>query len=829
MKIESISMTNFGRHENITFDSAGTIAGIIGKNASGKSTVVLFLKWMLNDILPDVNQSYIRSIGTETKRGYKATGKVVLTTGGHRVTIYRELLASGGAKVELTVDDEPVIKSKKEAEARLQELFGTDKRAVDSLMVIHQGTLGDMVLGTPASRYEAFSRYLDITQLPTCEKRVDEGIKSLSERFVDYTVDKAEAVTRLEEAKRVLDERNAALSTMKDVSPELAKVADALNKLNVEAQLERSLASVTQSAETLEKDVKEFAAAHPESQASRLERQETLRKTIDNLTDNISKANELSLARSTLSVRESELAAASKSVEETLASIVPTLPELTIKIKEGTVQLGTSKLEKLPLIRATLAAYKSAEDKYNVAVSELEAAKAQTPANANDQIQVLRKEADTARFLHSVLKPMLGGSCSEGCPVCGGTSVPSKDKIEEQVRLKEEEIQSASAEISRLSQLVEAIAAKTTAVTFAEGTKRSAEDSLKNLPENYTEIVESEDKLIASVREAKVALESNAANVKRNAEANQRVENLRYKIAGLEQVIDQLKARLSGVVESATTAEELAKERDAAKEELTALRNIIGAYDRLEDRKKVRNSIGDARSQWENATTAADEALLAIGVARDDAVHDLSTLRLKLEVDQKQMLNTVAQIQADKRTVEVCEADIARINESMRQVEVGRAKVVKLRELKEALGRHGAPGDYLAAVYGLVLKRTQFYLSQMRSTFQVEVDEEDSLNFTFRDYNNMDGGTRPPSKLSGAQRVRMGLAFVLSLHDLVVPGLGLLILDEPSNHMDEASKEDLRDLLAQLEPILSARQSQLWVVDHSPVLQQAFTKTLLLV
>ena len=83
-------------------------------------------------------------------------------------------------------------------------------------------------------------------------------------------------------------------------------------------------------------------------------------------------------------------------------------------------------------------------------------------------------------------------------------------------------------------------------------------------------------------------------------------------------------------------------------------------------------------------------------------------------------------------------------------------------------------------------------------------------------------------KLSGGQRVRASVAFLLAVQSLVIPDVGLLMLDEPSMHLDQESQENLRDLISNLAESLRREEKQLVVVDHCPVLMPAFRRVITL-
>jgi DNA repair exonuclease SbcCD ATPase subunit len=81
-------------------------------------------------------------------------------------------------------------------------------------------------------------------------------------------------------------------------------------------------------------------------------------------------------------------------------------------------------------------------------------------------------------------------------------------------------------------------------------------------------------------------------------------------------------------------------------------------------------------------------------------------------------------------------------------------------------------------------------------------------------------------KLSGGQKVRLSIAFLLAVQQLIIPELGFLVLDEPSTHLDDEARENLKDLLLNLNQQLQATDTQIIVCDHARELEPAFVKTI---
>lgn len=69
----------------------------------------------------------------------------------------------------------------------------------------------------------------------------------------------------------------------------------------------------------------------------------------------------------------------------------------------------------------------------------------------------------------------------------------------------------------------------------------------------------------------------------------------------------------------------------------------------------------------------------------------------------------------------------------------------------------------------------------------------------------------------------LGIAFLLAVQQLIIPELGILVLDEPSLHLHPSSAEHLRDLLSNYGQMLTKTESQILVCDHNPILFNGFS------
>jgi hypothetical protein len=149
--------------------------------------------------------------------------------------------------------------------------------------------------------------------------------------------------------------------------------------------------------------------------------------------------------------------------------------------------------------------------------------------------------------------------------------------------------------------------------------------------------------------------------------------------------------------------------------------------------------------------------------------------------------------------------------------------VRELETLAGALKRGGAPMLCLRRQFDQLTGLANLALGLMDSNFSVHTDPETPASFRFVRLDQSAGVVFGQSKLSGGQRVRLTVAFLLAVQQLILPDLGLLVLDEPSLHLDAPSIEQLRDLIVSTSAQFGAAERQMWVCDHSPILRPAFS------
>ena len=190
---------------------------------------------------------------------------------------------------------------------------------------------------------------------------------------------------------------------------------------------------------------------------------------------------------------------------------------------------------------------------------------------------------------------------------------------------------------------------------------------------------------------------------------------------------------------------------------------------------------------------------------------------------RKELLAKIDELQNQLGEASVRHGDLLEKNE-----ESDRKKIVhgELKKLKDVFARKGLPKAYVDSRFKVLTELTQKNLEVLETDFFISQSQDKSLAF---DYTILYEGDRielPMHKLSGGQRVRLSLAFILAVQQLVVSELGFVTLDEPSTHLDEEGVDSLCNLLKKVRDVFADSEHQLWVCDHNPKLDAAFGKIL---
>lgn len=138
--------------------------------------------------------------------------------------------------------------------------------------------------------------------------------------------------------------------------------------------------------------------------------------------------------------------------------------------------------------------------------------------------------------------------------------------------------------------------------------------------------------------------------------------------------------------------------------------------------------------------------------------------------------------------------------------------IVDMEAVSGFLSYDNGPQKFLTGFLQEALDQTNILLSEMGLPVTLHLGEE--LEILVQDRNSPDS---PASELGGGYANLIGIAFRIALQKMILPRVHVIILDEPSTHVDPANMELLIPFFDRLKENLSSYGiEQLILIDHHP-------------
>lgn len=822
MFVERLQLKNFGKHTHIDFHISTALVGVLGENFSGKTTVIAGLKWLLTNTLDDENVSYIRNYDPDIK-GQKAEGMCVLRHKGRRIKIERSISGKSQAKLTILSDPDPeasVITMTSKVDAWLAGFLGLGKQSAARTTFIAQGELTKLLSGTSGERYATMAKIMDVAFVDTAEKIVAKQIETMNKLLVDYAPALLLASDQ-EKAAQAAAEAADELYARADMSYEgrLPKHRQLVSLRERKQDAEASLRRAEASCATLDAELEADPLKNNADEVRR--NRDDKARALVNVQAAITDIERLARLRHQQALAEEELGRAR-----------PTLLGLALAVKPAPLRAEearlTQEVQRLQEEEAQAAFRVRREREYEAAVvAHKEAMDRLTGSGLGDQAsaqsaldaaaKTLSETGMLVRLLSSFTCPTV--SCE--CPLCRSTTPPSPEDV--QLRLKEAKEREARETIDHRACVmrVHNLAALAKAAENAAGALASCKSALDSTPQTRAlELISAE---LLAVKNKRLDVASRAGEAEKKA---MEFASMQKHVAQIEQKIAWIKNDLAGI--------NITADQEALRlQSLTLTREIgeddvrLAAHDRLMSRAANRSGLVTLREDYDKLHLEEQALMTDLGYSRGVDSDVISAEINRLEILRQHVTELVAKRNAAYDQLKARQADVLEVKRKMEASAKDRRRLEKLREFKDSIGKNGATGAYLKDVFQKVLVATQRYLVMMNSPMAVFADDKDPFEIVFRDLTNET--TRPLSqnKMSGAQKVRVSLAFLLALHERVVPEIGFLCLDEPSCHLSaETGIADLRELLAQLGDRMTNIDGQIWTIDHAPALQTVLGSTL---
>ncbi len=399
------------------------------------------------------------------------------------------------------------------------------------------------------------------------------------------------------------------------------------------------------------------------------------------------------------------------------------------------------------------------------------------------------------------------------CPVCG--SPLSSEKVRElmaqldaeasrlrsQSAVQREEAASLSKRIGELSASVERARAALSGARQLRSSLQDAEELLRRQAELRSSI-ESVDRELSEAEETMRRLE--AANAAYLAAAS-RLESSGYRLPErAAEVVERLRVLETELNSVRTRASELEKElvsRTSARDLPEALAKVKEASEAQAQLRAVEESLRALASQLSESEARVRDlesrasALRSQAAALEPKAKECDGLRQRekeLRARRDAAVNEVASLRS---RIEQAKAEAARagdeeaaLSKALDKLDVALGALASIERLERAL--------YRRALVSLENEMNEVFRLFGLDYARIEVHETgDSFYFRVVD---RQGVERPISTLSGGEQMVVSLAYVLALSRIMQSRVGFLLLDEPTDMLDDDRRRALVDILGRL-------------------------------
>lgn len=867
MRLTRLKVENFGRHKLLDKNIDVPVLGLMGPNGSGKSTLLSAVKFLFTNELEDKNDTYVRNSFSEEN----GTPNVAKVTGWFRKDNKEgEIMRQIGATTKRYLKwDGETYTSASDVEAKLKEIFEADKEARSNAIFPPQGSLDKLLFGTPAERMELFSKLLLVgymgkistlaekqgyalasmvrdytslhTEIKTQHALAEDTYAKLEgqrQRSYDWAPDKQayESYVRLqEEAVTVVSQKKNIEIAVQDKKLAAGKIsrdiAQALGKTSEDPEM--TLDEMESRIKVLQEELKTAKLEHAELgrlaevtrnlqqvQMRQLQAQEELKalpapEGIEDIESGIER----------LKKEQATLEGYIRIQDELQQTHLPMVEKIRTAIQTGVVDfaMGIPAMDQALQINPKLPDIPSPEQ---VRVcTEFE-------EKAKHDVAVLTGKASALQVIINI-----GEGHAGSCPVCGqSTDSHSEDwsaklaQVQAQLDIAKEKQKAAALSLQGLrnnAQLRESADAR---LQFMLTTQQ---DAIIKMQQSSRSVMPEE------LETVQAQLDDLAERAKQYYGLSQRRGTLLDTVAMLQGMVDavspeDLEASKNLAPEALTLSESRVRElqdtlrsvnlgrddnyfidtianlrRDIEKSEIQIqqLQEIYSKH--VQDAKTVTEQFSNRLEKLIAEHAQNSEAVLRILGENTNAYNELAgaVKQAKEHADQLQIRRNEIELQIDR--------------DRQRQT-----LIAEMRTLKDVFGKKGIPQAYVQYIYENLLPVAQENLNMLGADFVIATDPEEPVTLRFMKLNSDVSGWMPQNKLSGGQKVRVSIAFLLAVQQLIIPDIAFLVLDEPSTHIDDEGIEAMKELFLSLGEQLQNTEAQVIVCDHKSELQAAFHETI---
>lgn len=848
MRLKKVKLKNIGIHEAIERDLNHSSVAILGPNGSGKSTLVKAIKYVLTGETDSgaTISDFVRITGDDDS---PKSGVIELWFEHDGVDYYlRRSVPQGKNVLVINGDVDNALTKIKDIYLKIQEILNASTSTLFRVCFLAQGEIHNVLDGTQATRETNMVKFVGLDHCIKRAAAVDQRIKNLRETMVDYAPRISEqeetlrtATTRMEVAKRELDSHP-------DFSRQITFLQSSRDHLRDSARIHEELKKARENVEghkqALDDTLKEHNVASLEAVTRDVEQTKTdLRASRDKL-DRLLRAEDVSKAVVARRVPEAALKEASALLESARRAVtdLPTESSLreSIRIKELGETASSKQIPELVQMKNTR------EERERVLTEECTALRA-TVDDFNNRITECRITKSRIEQWIETRSKVCESDCENQCAMCGlqlssDQSVSAKDVDDLRDQLKRAD--------ADLSKLVADMQENRRKLQEAEDELRSIRHQIRQIDADMQEATQNmiksmSEKPIAELEallekrrkaDQDIAVQQSQVNTHQRAlnsirepspvyieKVQEDVETYELVREFMETGDDKHLEKLSRVISE--TKQSIAQS-DAYLERMQNVHRIVDVAQRnlTHSEENVKNLQAVVDKMSDEAKRI--QATIPPGM-KMESVNSVNRIDTEMAAYQSKQQDHLEKKAAYNQSVENHQQAEEKLKELKKAAE-GQGKKAdllnELRKIKSVFDRDGLPLTYAQYVWNAISLELPKYLKLMDANFTVWSDPDTALNLKFCRTTTNDNAEMDMHLLSGGQRVKLALCFSIALQRLLMPVVEFLSVDEPSNHLDQASREGMAEMIRCFGRIMKSRNSQVLVVDHSVEVGNAVEK-----
>jgi len=822
------------------------VVGLMGINGSGKSTILEAIKFAFTGILPDKNETYVRNWfledGPDVDKPKNAKVYLKFIKDGKVGQIFRQI--GTNPRRFLKWEGEEITKVA-DIEEKLKEIFDADKEARANAIFPPQGSLDKLLFGTPGERLELFTKLLLVGFMNKVCDAADQQSRILLSQVQDYTTLLTELKGQHTEAEENLGELETKLQAEHDWNEDqvlFAKYREAVEDFQVSQNRKKELKHQIEVAEQeVNMTVTEIGTVLGIEHATintALEAVQQLETDIDTLSREVTDLGRIKARKQ-----------AKEECDEHREKLLEKIAELD-EYLEGTAD-HSGEIDALREdLRIQQHRQQLTDDISGVYAARLESLQKELeeipPPPADEEIKKAQLAADEAQAAYMLvhgkelaLESLINSGNSEdgNCPLCGQSA--HQDPTDWIIQMKQ-----AKAEARELKEKsFSATSAKNVLIGKSNSTNTRIEGLQQSIKLEQENIIQLSKELrnipVHSIGDLEATIES-------LQQAGKSADEAHLQKASLAREIQSLELGLGPITEE--DAEAMAQWSDATWE----FKNNELQY-ALEKRQEIRLKNSDdkiidlVKATAQSIETSETELQVhqqyqqsmkeaiqvhAMGLPEttlkviDKHSSNYDQIERELKENATEYNSLQGQVDQAEKQADGVQKRLDEIEQHIEQDKLRQRVVSDLKNLKEAFNKKGIPQAYLQYVFENLTPIAQDNLNTLGADFVIEPNPDSPVTIQFMKLTDEESGWMPQTKLSGGQKVRVSIAYLLAIQQLVIPDIAFLVLDEPSTHIDDDGVEAMKELFSTLGEQLQHTEAQIIVCDHKPELQSSFQETI---